>query len=318
MRLFSDMALPGRDVSWKTFLVTLKNEWVDDKVGDVAAGLTFYAVLGLFPFLLFLVSLASVIIDPTLAEVLVDQLAAVAPEDVTSLLSERIRQLGSSSSVGLLTFSALLAIWTSSGAVVSLMKGLNTAFDVEDSRPFWKQRLLAVGATLVAAAVALLAGLVAVVVPPIITALDLPFAHLWLWLRLPLAALLMMALWNFLFWLLPDIPNKRLRLVTPGSVVGVLVWVAASWGFSTYVSNFGNYDATYGALGAVVVLLFWMWISGQVVLLGAEINAVARKLGSRGKPPPPEAKPPRRRAPQPATLASGSGSREPTRPGAST
>src|SRR5690606_20470226 len=125
-------------------------------------------------------------------------------EDVTSLLSERIRQLGQSSSVGLLTLSALLAIWSSSGAVVSLMKALNTAFDVTDRRPFWKQRLIAVGATLVAAAVALVAGLVAVVVPPIITALDLPFANLWLWLRLPLAAVLMMALWNFLFWLLPD------------------------------------------------------------------------------------------------------------------
>lgn len=308
------MALPGRDVSWKTFLVALKNEWSADKVGDVAAGLTFYAVLGLFPFILFLVSLASVIIDPTLAEVLVDQLATVAPPDVTSILSERIRQLGNSNSVGLLTFSALLAIWSSSGAVVSLMKALNTAFDVDDRRPFWKQRLIAIGATLVAAAVALIAGLVAVVVPPIIRALDLPFGDALLWLRLPLAALLMMVLWNFLYWLLPAYPDRRFRLVTPGSIVGVVVWAIASWGFSTYVSNFGNYDATYGALGAVVVLLFWMWISGQMMLLGAEINAVARKLAGRGKPTPPEGKQERPRRPPPVTLVRPE-ARQPERPG---
>lgn len=252
-----------------------------DDITNVAASLTFYAVLGLFPFILFLVALASFIIDASLAESLVEQLRRVAPGDVTSILSGVIHRISGGNRAGLLTFSVLLAVWSASGAAAALIVALNTAYGVTETRPYWKRRLIAIEATLLTAALAILAALIALVVPPIILALRLPYVEKLLWLRMPLAALLMMMSWNFLYWLLPDLKKKRLRLITPGAIVGVVVWVVASWGFSAYVNNFASYDATYGALGGIIVFLFWMWISAQVVVLGAEIDAITMRLARR-------------------------------------
>src|SRR5262249_37352616 len=92
-------------------------------------------------------------------------------------------------------------------------------------------------------------------------------------LRFPVAGLMMMALWSFFYWVLPNM-RSRFQLMTPGSIVGVLLWLAASYGFTQYVSNFGKYEAVYGTLGGVIVLLVWMWLSALAVLLGAEINKV--------------------------------------------
>lgn len=281
MKLFPDRALPGRDVSWKSFLQELKQKVASDDITNVAAALTFYAVLGLFPFILFLVSLASFIIDASLADALVEQLARVAPGDVTSILSGLIHKISGGNQAGLLTFGIVLTIWSASGAAASLIVALNTAYGVTETRPYWKRRLIAIEATLITAALAILAALIALVVPPIIEALGIPYADKLLWLRMPIAALLMMMSWNFLYWLLPDMTDKRFRLVTPGAIVGVIVWVAASWGFSAYVNNIASYDATYGALGGIIVFLFWMWISAQVVVLGAEIDAITLRLAKK-------------------------------------
>jgi membrane protein len=98
------------------------------------------------------------------------------------------------------------------------------------------------------------------------------------------AGLLMMFLWALLYYALPNV-KQRFKFITPGSVVGVVIWVIASWAFSQYVANFGKYDANYGAIGGVIVLLLWMWISAQVILLGAEINAIIEHRSPDGKSP---------------------------------
>ena len=103
-----------------------------------------------------------------------------------------------------------------------------------------------------------------------------------LWLRLPVAGLLMMAVWAMIYYVLPDVEQK-FKFITPGSVVGVLLWLLASAGFSMYVKNFGSYDVSYGALGGVIVMLMWMWISAQVILIGAEINAILEHKSPEGK-----------------------------------
>ncbi len=279
------MVLPGKGMKWSTFFKDLKNEYKRDKVGDVAGSLTFFGVLALFPFLLFLVSLASVIIDPHQAQALIQQLSQVAPPDVTNILSERINSLAESNSVGLLTVGAIGAIWSASSGIVSLMNALNTAYGVEEGRPFWKVRGVAILATLVSAVIFILAAVAAVAAPSIGKALGEPFSTLFTWLRLPVAGMLMMFIWALLYWGLPDVEQKSFKFITPGSVIGVIIWVIASWGFSKYVSNFGKYDANYGAIGGVIVLLLWMWITAQVILLGAEINAILEHRSPDGKPP---------------------------------
>lgn len=279
------MVLPGKGMSWKEFLTSLKTEWKRDDVGDVAAALTFRGILAIFPFLLFLVSLAGVLIDPKQAQSLIEALSKVAPKEVTNILGERIQALATSNPVGLLTVGGVGAIWAASGGIVALMDSLNKAYGVEESRPMWKQRGIAVATTLVAAVLSIFSAAAVVAAPPLARRFLGPTAEsVVTWLRLPVAGLVMMFLWALMYFVLPDVKQK-FRFITPGSVVGVLIWVVASWGFSKYVANFGSYDVNYGAIGGVIVLLLWMWISAQVILLGAEINAILEHRSPEGKSP---------------------------------
>jgi membrane protein len=278
------MVLPGKGMSWRGFFKAVKEEYSRDRVSDVAGSLTFFGVLAVFPFLLFLVSLASVVIDPAQAQVLIQQMSQVAPQEVVAILGDRLQSLAAGNNVGLLTVGAVGAIWAASGGIVALMKALNTAYGVKETRPFWKVRGVALLSTLVAAVLSILAALVAVFTPVVANKLGGPFPTLVTWLRLPVAGLMMMFLWALLYYALPNV-KQNFKFITPGSVVGVIIWVVASWGFSQYVANFGKYSVTYGAIGGVIVLLLWMWITAQVVLLGAEINAILEHRSPEGKAP---------------------------------
>lgn len=276
------MIRPGKGISWKEFFVTLKNEYKGDTLSNVAGSVTFFGLLAIFPFLLCLVALASLVIDPAQAAALIDQLSQVAPPAATQLLGGQLKSLAQQNSGGLFTFALLGALWAASGGMMALMAALNIVYDVEEGRGFLKQRALAIGMVLFSAVLALLAAVIAIVTPAVAEAIPSPLGTVLTWLRLPLAGLFMMFLWAVLYYVLPDVEQK-FKFITPGSVVGVIVWVIASWGFSVYVANFGKYDATYGALGGVVVLLLWMWISSQVLLLGAEINAILEHKSVEGK-----------------------------------
>lgn len=278
------MVLPGKGMSWKEFFTALKDEWKNDNVSLVAGALTFFGVLALFPFMLFLVALAGLIIDPLQAEAMVKELGRVAPEAVTQIVSQRLHDLATSDSVGLLTVGGLGAIWAASNGIVKLMEVLNTTYDVTESRPFWKVRGLAILMTIAAAVLSIVAALGMVAVPAFADKLGQPLSTVVLVLRWPVAGLLIMFVWALLYYFCPDVKQK-FRFITPGSVVGVVLWLVASWGFSLYVRNFGKYDATYGALGGVIVMLLWMWISAQVLLLGAEVNAILEHRSPDGKSP---------------------------------
>lgn len=276
------MVLPGRGMSWREFFHALMKEWERDDLGDIAGAVTFFGITAIFPFLLFLVSLASLVIDPELAESLIEQLDEVAPPQVTEILGGFLQTLGAGQDTGLLTVSALASVWIASGGVAALMRALNKAYDVKESRPFWKVRLIAIAATIVAAMLSVVGAFIAVATPAVAQAIGPPAEDLALWLRLPVAGFVMMLVWALLYYFLPDVEQK-FRFITPGSVVGVLIWLLASWGFSLYVVNFGRYEVTYGALGGIIVLLFWMWLSSLMVLLGAVINAVLEHRAPEGK-----------------------------------
>src|SRR3989441_13177191 len=131
-----------------------------------------------------------------------------------------------------------------------------------------------------------IAALVGVAAGPIAHAFGGPVARLVIWLRLPVAGLLIALVWAVLYQILPDVP-RRFRFLTPGSVVAVAVWLIASWGFSFYVLHFGEYSKTYGAIGGAVVMVIWMWISAMVLLTGALINAGLEDLSRRAPPAAP-------------------------------
>ena len=216
------------------------------------------------------------------AQRIVQQLGEVAPGPATQILGERIQQLGGQQNVALLGLGALFAIWSASGGVMALIGALNRCYDVKEGRPFWKVRGIAILMTIVAGVLALVAALVAVATAPLADWIGGPAGTAIGWLRLPVAGLVMMFLWALLYYVLPDV-EQSFRFITPGSVLGVVLWVIASWGFSMYVSHFGSYDKTYGSLGGVIVLLLWMWISSLVLLLGAETNALIEHRSPDGK-----------------------------------
>ena len=269
-------------IGWKEFAAGLKQKCKEDKLTDIAASLTFFAVLALFPFLLFLVTLTGLALRPEQIEQLILEVGKVAPADATRIIAQQIRDINQGQNVGLLTIGFVGAIWSASGGIASLMDALNGVHRVADGRPFWKTRGIAILTTLGAGAAVLVAALVGVAAGPIANAIGGPVAKAVTWLRLPIAGAMMAIVWALLYYVLPDV-RQRLRLITPGSVFGVVVWVIASWGFSFYVAHFGDYNKTYGAIGGAIVMLMWMWISAIFLILGAEINAVLEHVSSDGK-----------------------------------
>ena len=271
---------PGK---WRSFGRALRREWAANKLTDAAAALTFYGILALFPFILFIVAAASLIIRPEQVQALGAALARDTPPALAPILLARLAELTARPRVGVLTFSALAAVWSSTTGVTSLVTALNSAYGVSERRPQWKVYSMAFAVMLGAALLALLAALVAVVVPIAAQQLGTSWQPLVGWLRLPVAAFLMMIVWATIYYVLPNV-TQTVRLIMPGSVAGVIVWLAATLVFSFYVSQFGNFGITYGALGGIVILLVWMWFSSLALMLGAEVNAVLRRPPDEGHP----------------------------------
>jgi membrane protein len=248
--------------------------WNQDSLGDTAAALTYYGMLSAFPFLFFAVTLAGLLIDESSITQIVSHAGRVMPEPVTHIIGQRLTGLQRNANGGLLTVGIVASLWAASGGMSSLAQALNRCYDVVETRPWWRTRANAIVVTIVAAIAGALAVAVMFFVPLLARKLGI-----WAgWLRFPVAGLVIVALWSFLYWALPNI-RSRFQWVTAGSLSGALLWLAASWGFSEYVRHWGKYDAIYGALGGVIVFMVWMWISAAVLLLGAELNKVLTPAG---------------------------------------
>jgi membrane protein len=276
------MILPGRDIPFRDFGKLLWKEFTEDKILDYAGSVAYSGVLALFPFLLFAVALASLVVDPGTLDALIGEIHRVAPAQAADLLTDRLRALTAGPPQSVLTLSAVGAVWAASGAVSSLISAFDTAYDVREGRPFWKVRGMSLLVTILAAVFFILASAIALATPALANALGGVLGAVVMWLRWPVAALIMMMILACLYYFLPDV-EQEFKFITPGSVLAVVGWLVASLGFSQYVGHFGNYEVVYGALGSVIVLLLWMWISALFVLLGAEVNAVLEHMSPEGK-----------------------------------
>jgi membrane protein len=265
-------------------------EFTDDDMPTYAAALAYHAMFALFPFLIFLVALLGFLQIPQFFDWVLEQAQAALPGEAYTNIASVVKQVEGQQRGGLLSFGIIAAIWGASSGVRALMKALNTAYDVEETRAIWKIYLFSLLYTLGFAALLIVAGGLMLLGPQGFewlagqAGLDNVFVTLWTWLRWPVAVLLLMLTAAIVYYVVPNV-DQPFRFITPGAVVAVLVWIIASIGFSVYASNFANYDATYGSLAGVVVLLFYFFISGAVLLLGAEINAEVYHL-KKGKPEP--------------------------------
>lgn len=283
MRVAADFSPP---ISLVEILKRTITEIRNDNCMGLAAQLAFYFFLALFPALLFLVALLGYVpIDRTLA-MLLSALAPIAPKEILELLREQIAELTEGKHVSLLTFGILGAIWSSSAAMVAIIDALNRAYDVTEWRSWWKRRLVAIALTIGLSGF-IIAALVFVLAAPDVVAWIAPFFWLtsdivWVWsiVRWPLILFLVILGIDLVYHFAPNL-KRDWAWLTPGSVVATTLWIASSFGFKVYVTNFANFNATHGAIGGVIVILLWFYVSGFAILIGAELNGVIGQASRR-------------------------------------
>lgn len=251
----------------------LGRQWSLRHLGDATAALAFYSLLALFPFLFFVVALAGPLIPPARIEQVVAAWLHEAPPAVLQIVLAHVQRVREGARAGLPTFAAAASLWSATSGVVSLTRTLNAAYGVEETRAAWKVYARALVVVVLGAVLALGAALLVVAVPAIRSYLPPASARTLVELRWPLAALMMMTFWAALYRVLPNVRQSVSRVI-PGSVVGVVVWLVASAGLSSYLARFPTFRVTYGALGGIILLLLWIWLSALALMVGAEVNAV--------------------------------------------
>jgi membrane protein len=251
----------------------------DDNCVGLAAQLAFYFFLALFPALLFLVALLGYVpIDGALIALLA-AIEPIAPQEIIVLLRDQIDELRTGSHASLLTFGILGAIWSSSAATVAIIDALNRAYDVTEWRPWWKRRLVALGLT-IGLAVFIVSALLFVLVGPDLVlwaatrfGFATAIASVWSVLRWPLIVVFVMLGIDLVYHFAPNI-RRDWTWLTPGSVLAMVMWIGSSLAFKLYVSRFADFNETHGAIGGIIVVLLWFYVSSFAILIGAELNGV--------------------------------------------
>ena len=267
--------------SWKYIARKTLREFTKDQCPDLAAGLTYYAVLSLFPALLALVSLLGLFGDPQkTTNALLEIVRGFAPAETVNTISGPVSELTSAPAAGFtLVIGLVTALWSASGYVGGFGRAMNRIYEVDEGRAFVKLRSTMLAITLLAVViVALLAGML-VLSGPVSEAvggligLSGPFLMVWNIAKWPVMIILIIAIIAVLYYGTPNVKQPKFRWMSMGSAIALVVFLIASLGFGFYVGNFGNYNKTYGALGSVIIMLLWLWILNMSLLFGAEFDA---------------------------------------------
>jgi membrane protein len=256
----------------------------------MAAQLAYYFFFALFPTLLFLIALASYFPVTTLVDDMFRTLGGFMPPEALQLITDQIVKISGSKDGGLLSLGVLLAVSSSSAAMTAIIDTLNRAYDVEDGRPWWKVRAIAIALT-VGVSIFILVAFALILVGPMIATglaegwgLGPVFEWTWKTLQWPIVFALACVGIALIYYFAPDV-EQQWAFLMPGAILATTLWLLSSLGFKYYVANWGSYTETYGLIGAVMILLLWFYISGLVILVGAELNAEIEHASARGKNP---------------------------------
>lgn len=277
----------GHGLGW--LLKCAVKDFLDDDMPTYASALAYQIFFSLFPFLLFLIALIGFFNLPDFFAWLQQQAALVVPAEAMDEIAPIIQQLQNEQG-GLLSVGIAAAIWSASSGIRSTMHALNVAYDVEEGRPAWKKIPLSLLYTIALALLLMLVAGLMVTGPAAMRwaaaqfGMEEVIVTVWTWARWPVAVLVMVLVVAIVYYVAPDV-EQEFRFITPGSVLAVLVWIAASAGFGYYLKNFGNYNAMYGSIGAIIILLLYFYLSAAVLLFGAELNAVIEHNAPAGKDP---------------------------------
>lgn len=252
-----------------------------DEVSLRSGSLAYYFVLAIFPALLFLLCVIGFLIPSGshLQQTLFSNLSRMLPGSAAALVQKTLQEVSRGSGSGKALIGIVGALWAASNGVTAMMQSLNTSYQVQENRAWWKQRAIAVGLT-VCLACLVLAGLGLTLFGN--DAADYLGAHgglgrvlVWLWkvVQWPVVLALLFAAFALVYYFAPNLKKPEWHWITPGGVAALLVWILASLGFKLYLHYFNSYSKTYGSLGAAIILLVWLYLSGFCILLGGEINS---------------------------------------------
>ena len=277
-------------LSWGTLFKRTFNEALADDILNLAAQQAYYFFFALFPALLALISIASFFPVENLIDEVVGMLGSVAPAEVIGIVTGQLKTISDTNAGGLLTIAFLVTLWSSSAAVLSMCSTLNAAYDIAESRPWWKVRLVALGLT-VGLAFFILVSMTLIIAGPTLAervadAMRLGPVFEWTWkiLQWPVVFMLVATAIAVLYYFAPDAEQEWVW-ITPGSILATALWVIASLAFKAYLTYFGASYAAYGAIGGVMVLMLWFYVSGIAILMGAELNAEIEHASPYGKEP---------------------------------
>ena len=275
-------------LTWGQIFQRTFRDAIGDNILGMAAQLAYFFFFALFPALLFLLAVASYFPIDTLIDDMVGMLGGIAPPEVLSIITEQIKKISEGEQGGLLTLGFLLAIWSSSAAMTAIIDTLNNAYDIDEGRPWWNVRLTAIGLT-IGMALFILVSFALILLGPTAarwieqtTPLGNVFVWTWMILQWPLVFAIVSIAFAIVYYYAPDAEQDWVWL-TPGSILATILWLVASLAFKFYIANFSNYTETYGAIGGVMVLMLWFYISGLVILFGAEMNAEIEHASPYGK-----------------------------------
>ncbi|MET0998453.1 MAG: YihY/virulence factor BrkB family protein, partial [Marmoricola sp.] len=267
--------------SWFYVLRKTMHEFTEDQCTDLAAALTYYAVLAVFPAALALVSLLGVFgqADESVDKV-VETLSPLVSNDMLGTVEPALRQIAESDAAGTaLVIGVLAALWSASGYVGAFGRAMNRIYEIDEGRPFWKLRPIMLLLTFVAVLLAAVALLMLIVSGPVAESignvLGIGDAALTAWsiAKWPVLALIVILVVGLLYYTTPNVQQPKFRWISVGAAVAILIWVLASVGFAFYVANFGSYNKTYGSLAGVIVALLFLWITNLALLFGGELDA---------------------------------------------
>lgn len=267
--------------SWKYVLGKTLREFTDDQCMDAAAGLTYYAVLSIFPAMIAIFSLLGVFGQgDAVATAIIGIIDDVAPGDTAEALSGPIQQMADSSGAGLaLVIGILIALWSASGYVGAFSRAMNRIYEIEEGRPFWKLRPMQLVVTVVTVVALTVVAVALVLSGPVVDAVGETLGLgdgvrlAWNIVKWPILLLVVVLLVAVLYYATPNAKQPKFRWISLGALLAIVVLAIATLGFALYVANFGNYERTYGSLAGVIVFLLWLWIANLALLFGAEFDA---------------------------------------------
>ncbi|MEV4418260.1 YihY/virulence factor BrkB family protein [Catellatospora sp. NPDC049609] len=266
--------------SWWAVLRRTAKEADTDSLQVWAAALTYFGVLSLFPGILVLVAVVGLIDDHLIDDVLVE-VTPIMPGPVREIFTAALENVqANDAKAGVAAIIGLaVAMWSASGYIDGFMQASNAIYDVPEGRPLWKRLPVRLAVTLVTGVVLVVSVLIVVLsgrlAEAVGSALDIPGPAVTTWqiLKWPVLVVLVGLLFGLLYWASPNARQGGFRWITPGCILAVVLWLAASAGFGFYAAHFGSYAQTYGSLGGVIVFLIWLWLSNLALLLGAELDA---------------------------------------------